>query len=463
MATVFASFGKVVGNNKGSIQNFGIVGITVATEEIAKFVFFYCPCNYPKNKMYGMSFILGPAIILFIAGFLAHRRTWRLVTGLCNRTQGVGRGGKRIIHFIFIFLQISSKAVIAPATWFLLAMLKGDYYACANWPNPYIGTDVTRVNLHMPPKNNSNLPEPCEHHFDPKYFKHSLESEIIARNLRAESHVIGWFFVCIGMFVGVIVMCLGSCRSRFSYEQSNYIDRYREAEIDAFEDALSEKASAQAKLIVDHYFSKPRDKLQWDQIAVINDKVTKSKRGRPIYSPLHNFVNKEKRKEELKDEPDLLGGSATKENTKSKAKKQNTKPLNTSNNNGGENGALLASAAMMATTTGRQGDATRLATNMMMMRSLHAKPENEDEKIRFKPEMKEQVVTAAEVDKAAESSSTTVASPAVEDESQLAVDAQVEMKETVIGDVNNIENVLQEPQLSSIGDTEVLDEDAPLL
>lgn len=53
------------------------------------------------------------------------------------------------------------------------------------------------------------------------------------------------------------------------------IFRYREAEIDAFEDALSEKASAQAKLIVDHYFSKPRDKLQWDQIAVINDKVCK--------------------------------------------------------------------------------------------------------------------------------------------------------------------------------------------
>ena len=46
--------------------------------------------------------------------------------------------------------------------------------------------------------------------------------------------------------------------------------------------------------------------------------MTKSKRGRPIYSPLHNFVNKEKRKEEIKDEPDLLGGSATKENTKSK-------------------------------------------------------------------------------------------------------------------------------------------------
>jgi len=459
MATVFASFGKVVGNNKGSIQNFGIVGITVATEEIAKFVFFYCPCNYPKNKMYGMSFILGPAFILLIAGFLAHRRTWRLVTGLCNRTQGVGRGGKRIIHFIFIFLQISSKAIIAPATWFLLAMLKGDYYACANWPNPYAQTDVTRVNLHMPPKNNSNLPEPCEHHFDPKYFKHSLESEIIARNLRAESHVIGWFFVCIGMFIGVIVMCLGSCRSRFSYEQSNYIDRYREAEIDAFEDALSEKASAQAKLIVEHYFSKPRDKLQWDQIAVINDKVTKSKRGRPIYSPLHNFVNKEKRKAELEDLPDLVGGSATKENTKNKATKQNTKSLNTSNNAGGDNNNLLASAAVMTMTTNRQGDAARMATNMMMMRSLHAKPEDEDGKVRFKPEMKDQVVTAVEVDSAVESTLATTASPTVENEIQVAIEAEI-IKEISTGDENsNIENA----QLDSGNDMEILNENAPLL
>ena len=48
-------------------------------------------------------------------------------------------------------------------------------------------------------------------------------------------------------------------------------------------------------------------------------------------------------------------------------------------------------------TTNRQGDAARMATNMMMMRSLHAKPEDEDGKVRFKPEMKDQVVTAVEV------------------------------------------------------------------
>lgn len=51
------------------------------------------------------------------------------------------------------------------------------------------------------------------------------EAEVIARNLRAESHVIGWFYLCIGMFLGVFVMFLFRCKSKYSYEQGNYIDR----------------------------------------------------------------------------------------------------------------------------------------------------------------------------------------------------------------------------------------------
>lgn len=92
--------------------------------------------------------------------------------------------------------------------------------------------------------------------------------------------------------------------------------RYRDAEMKLFEEALDTKAQAQAKIIVDQFFTKPRKKEEWDQIAAINDKVStyvwrgnfavvinpiryracqvmKSKRGRPIYSPLHKFSNKE--------------------------------------------------------------------------------------------------------------------------------------------------------------------------
>merc|ERR1739838_1280696 len=133
---------------------------------------------------------------------------------------------------------------------------------------------------------------------------------------------------------------------RFSYEQSSYIERYRAFEVDAFEGLLNTKAREQAEMIVASYFDKPRTKEEWDQIAVINDKVTKSKRGRAIYSPLHNFVNKEKRR--LADEsgqelPDLIGGGATKR--KGEPKKA-TDPVKAK-----LDPAMVGIATMVATTT----------------------------------------------------------------------------------------------------------------
>jgi len=360
MGTISAYFGKALGNNKGSVQNFGIVGVTIATEEIAKFVFFYCPCNYPENQVYGSAFIWGPAFILLVAGYLANRRTWRLTTGLCNREQGIGKGGKRIFHFIFIFFQIGMKAMIAPGTWFLLAMLKGDYYACAKWPNPYEDTEASRASLKMAPQNGTNLPSPCQFHHDPKKFPYASpgEAEIIARNLRAESHVIGWFYICIAMLLGVVGMFLARCKSRFSYEQGNFIERYRSSEVDAFEDRLSEKAREQAEAIVEHYFSKPRSKLEWDQIAVINDKVTKSKRGRPIYSPLHNFVNKELRRNDEKLKVDDLVTSAAVGGSKlGLFKKKTAAPAAAAAAAGsgvGDKTALLGAAAMMSATSSKK-------------------------------------------------------------------------------------------------------------
>jgi len=303
-----AAVGKVIGNNKGSVQNFGIVGITITLEEFSQFVFFYCPCDYPSNKLYGSIFMWGPAVVLLVVGFLAHRRTWRLTTGICNRTQGVGKDGKRIIHFINIFFQIFTKAVLAPATWVVLAFLKGDYYACAQWPDPYDTVHAREVH-HLAPSN-LTLPRPCMFNSNPLKFDAS-EKEIIARNLRAQSHVIGWMYLCIALSCGVVVMLVSRCWSKFSYEQSNYIARYRSKEIEIFEDQLDAKAKDKAEDVVTQWFSQPRTKLDWDKIAVINDKVSKSKRGKPIYSPLHNFVNKELvAKNLLSNVPDLVSDAA---------------------------------------------------------------------------------------------------------------------------------------------------------
>jgi len=65
-------------------------------------------------------------------------------------------------------------------------------------------------------------------HFSPNpaKFKEDNEAEVIARTLRAESHIIGWFYLTLGMLSAVTFMFCMRCRSNFSYEQHNYITRY---------------------------------------------------------------------------------------------------------------------------------------------------------------------------------------------------------------------------------------------
>ena len=59
---------------EGIFKNYGSSGLlvllTVGMEELAAFLIFECPCNIGNmdNFVYGMSYLLGPAIILFLIG-----------------------------------------------------------------------------------------------------------------------------------------------------------------------------------------------------------------------------------------------------------------------------------------------------------------------------------------------------------------------------------------------------------
>jgi len=72
--------GKTLGNNKGSIQNFGIVGVTIATEELSKFIFFYCPCDFPRNQVLKVQidFIIEFSVILLKSSIKLSAYTWAI-------------------------------------------------------------------------------------------------------------------------------------------------------------------------------------------------------------------------------------------------------------------------------------------------------------------------------------------------------------------------------------------------
>ena len=62
-----------------------IIGVTVAVEEFASFILFECPCN-ASHRLYGMAYLLGPAILLLLLGLFWQNKLWRLVTGSFRRT-----------------------------------------------------------------------------------------------------------------------------------------------------------------------------------------------------------------------------------------------------------------------------------------------------------------------------------------------------------------------------------------
>ena len=83
MSTLTSSFGKFSKNHFSNL----LVIFTVSTEQLASFIVFECPCDRNYNLIYGMSYLFGPALLLFIIALANQPTFWKLITGCLNRKQ----------------------------------------------------------------------------------------------------------------------------------------------------------------------------------------------------------------------------------------------------------------------------------------------------------------------------------------------------------------------------------------
>ncbi|EHB15272.1 Protein FAM26F [Heterocephalus glaber] len=75
-----------------SALGYGLVTLlTAGGEKIFSAVVFQCPCSAAWNLPYGLVFLLVPALALFLLGYVLSARTWRLLTGCCERARGCAR------------------------------------------------------------------------------------------------------------------------------------------------------------------------------------------------------------------------------------------------------------------------------------------------------------------------------------------------------------------------------------
>lgn len=274
-------------NQKSTIGYSFMALLTIGGERVFSMFSFQCPCNRSQNFPYGMTFLLGPALVLEVLGLFVSGRLWRLVTGCClNPMKLCPRGN--CCNCLKVFLDIFIGASVAPVMWLCVALLNGTFYECA-----VSGLDQSAV-VDLFCKNKTalcreELPRvPCGRSKLP-----SDESTELLLMFRAQSQILGWCIILVTASVGLIGTCFTNCRSQVSYLQLTFWKRYMDQEKDHFDTLATEYASQLADRNLKSFFEN-RDPeafpfpnhTAWEQVSSL---YTFS-RSEQCYSTLQQYV-----------------------------------------------------------------------------------------------------------------------------------------------------------------------------
>ncbi|KAM4816376.1 calcium homeostasis modulator protein 6 [Urocitellus parryii] len=270
-----------------SALGYGLVTLLTASgERIFSTVVFQCPCSATWNLPYGLVFLLVPALVLFLLGYMLSARTWRLLIGCCApgarvRCSSGLRGAK-------VFAQIGVASALAPLTWVAVALLGGSFYECAASGSKVLGPYLCRNRTGC----TDQLPlVPCS-----KDQKSDLQD--LLKELKAQSQVLGWIIIAVVIIVVVIFTSVCRCLSPVSFLQLKFWKIYLENEQEIFKSQAKEHATELAKENVKCFFERSHPKeyntpsiKDWQQISTLYTFNPKDQ----YYSMLHKYVN---RKEE---------------------------------------------------------------------------------------------------------------------------------------------------------------------
>ncbi|XP_078789265.1 calcium homeostasis modulator protein 6 [Oryzias latipes] len=204
---------------------YGLVAlITACGEQIFSSVAFKCPCN-ELNFIYGLVFLLMPALALLLLGIILSKKTWKLTTGFCHRNSKLCNWRNLKSMGVTVF-QISASALVAPSTWIAVALLHGSYYECAmTGANSTSYTEVVCRGVNFEAKCVTELQTfPCRNTGN--------EIEEILRTVRAHSQILGWLVIASIMISNLLMICVAHCFSPISYLQLKFWKNYTEEEND---------------------------------------------------------------------------------------------------------------------------------------------------------------------------------------------------------------------------------------
>ncbi|NXB25608.1 CAHM6 protein, partial [Rhagologus leucostigma] len=239
--------------------------MTAASEHIFSSVVFECPCN-SGNMVYGSFFLLVPAFILLLLGYMMNARIWRQLTGSCSREKECSLLGT-CAHFCQVLVPMTARALVAPFTWIAVALLGANFYECA--------ASRSSLTKYLFCKDNGT---DCQE----KLFKIPCDEELSAQisserlSLQAQSQLIGWFLIASIMARALISQCVSHCCSPVSYLQLKFWKIYSKEEQKVFQIKAKEHATKLAERNTNCFFEatdpapfQTPSKEEWRKISLL--------------------------------------------------------------------------------------------------------------------------------------------------------------------------------------------------
>ncbi|XP_012695820.2 calcium homeostasis modulator protein 2.1 [Clupea harengus] len=276
----------------------GLIALGTVAGQTAYNVFaFHCPCSPARNYLYGLAAMGVPALVLFLVGVMLNHNTWDILSECrlkrCWKLSGVA--------LFALLASIVGRAAVAPITWSVLSLLRGEAYVCAlsEFVDPASITDF--------PSNISDVPGvmagfPC------KDVPEELLQfwSVIERRLKYESQLLGWILVGSVALSVFLMLCLRHCCSPLGYQQEEYWSHFRSQENRVFSRTMDAHAHIQAIRNVRSFFgfaALDKDEqellentadaktqipsLEWNRITGVY--LYRENQGMPLYSRLHKW------------------------------------------------------------------------------------------------------------------------------------------------------------------------------
>ncbi|XP_010290253.1 PREDICTED: protein FAM26F [Phaethon lepturus] len=226
-----------------TVLGYSVVSLlTAISEHIFSSVLFKCPCN-SGNMLYGLVFLLVPAFILFLLGYLMNPRTRHLLTGTCSQRKCRLWGTRT--EYCLALIPVTARASVAPLTWVAVALLRASFYECAASGNGLIKNLVCKDKGQECHKLLVKIP--CD-----QKLSEMVSSEFLS--LQAQSQVVGWLLIASIMAVALIARCASHCCSPVSYPRLTFWEIYLKKEEELFKIEAKKQATKLAERNINCFF-----------------------------------------------------------------------------------------------------------------------------------------------------------------------------------------------------------------